>query len=469
MDMNEMQSRQIEQGAERFLRKYRPLVEALESHSLLSKVRAIRPFDIYAMGSQLEMFETYKLMCEEEGTASQLGRLPMVALDVIAANYGSSPLSAIASVQPIQEEQGLVYFKKLIATQTRGNVTAGQAVQNAVQLEDVAAQGYAHDLVTENVGTGDGSVKAFNVTVSHFPIRPGSLSLTVAGTAAKVYDDMEGNLLGKGVEGAINYATGAVTLSFVTAPTTGQVLAVTYATDFEADTNIPQVQFKLTTKPVHARVYALKSTVGLEQAYALRQRFGMVADDEIANDLVNQINAETMNVAISLLRSAAGASAVNWDATPDSGVAYFDHKQALKDQFAKLEAAILGKAGKGTANVHIIGRGVAAIAQTLPGFQKLSDGTTSGPHLFGTLDGQLLVRVPNSSVLPSGEIISMYNGTSPFEAALVYSPYMPLVVTTAMPTGMNPLLNQKAAAVWAGTDVLVPQFLAKGTVANVQG
>jgi hypothetical protein len=101
MDMNEqMQSRQIEKGAEKYLHKYRTLVEALESHSLLSKVRAIRPFDIYAMGSQLEMFETYKLMCEEEGTAAQLGRLPMVALDVIAANYGSSPLSAIASVQP---------------------------------------------------------------------------------------------------------------------------------------------------------------------------------------------------------------------------------------------------------------------------------------------------------------------------------------------------------------------------------
>lgn len=107
----------------------------------------------------------------------------------------------------------------------------------------------------------------------------------------------------------------------------------------------------------------------------------------------------------------------------------------------------------------IAGRDAAAIIGTLPGFVKLSDGSTMGPHIYGTLDGATVVRVPYDAVLGTNKVLLMYKGTSPFEAPAVYSPYMPLVVTTALPTGANPLLNQKAAAVWAAVECLVPNFI----------
>ena len=46
---------QAEMAAERYLRKYRSHMELMESHSLISKVRAITPYDYYALGSQLSM------------------------------------------------------------------------------------------------------------------------------------------------------------------------------------------------------------------------------------------------------------------------------------------------------------------------------------------------------------------------------------------------------------------------------
>jgi hypothetical protein len=36
--------------------------------------------------------------------------------------------------------------------------------------------------------------------------------------------------------------------------------------------------------------------------------------------------------------------------------------------------------------------------------------------------------------------------------------FMPLAVTGTIPQAPNPLISQKAAAVWAGVDVLVPQY-----------
>ena len=68
-------------------------------------------------------------------------------------------------------------------------------------------------------------------------------------------------------------------------------------------------------------------------------------------------------------------------------------------------------------------------------------------RIYGTLDGITIIRIPNASSLNANTMLCMYKGSSPFEAAMAYCPYMPLVVTTALPTGTNPLLNQKAAAI----------------------
>jgi hypothetical protein len=74
---------QAEQAANRYYKKYRSHMEMLEGHSLLSKVRQITPYDFYALGKQLENFEIYKQLCEDDGSLSQLGKIPNVAFDVI--------------------------------------------------------------------------------------------------------------------------------------------------------------------------------------------------------------------------------------------------------------------------------------------------------------------------------------------------------------------------------------------------
>jgi hypothetical protein len=51
------------------------------------------------------------------------------------------------------------------------------------------------------------------------------------------------------------------------------------------------------------------------------------------------------------------------------------------------ESVILGNAGRGTINNLIVGRNAASVLATLPGFVKISDGSTIGPHIFGRLDG----------------------------------------------------------------------------------
>lgn len=461
--MKEINNVRIERDAERFLKAYRPQVEMLESKSLISKVRSVTPYDIYSLGKQLESFEVYKQLCEEDGTLSQLGKIPDVAFDVITVAYGTSPISVISSVQPIDEEKGTVYFKNVIAGDTRGNVTAGQSFAAASRAEDVSPLGYASDTATVHIGDTAAGTKTYNFTFGNAPLRTYKVRVEVNGLTAT--DDGNGRLVGYGIQGQVDYRTGAAVIQFYEDPNGVYPIMATAAQDFEASQDIPRLTMKLTTKSVDAQVFALKDTIGLEQSYALRRRFGMVAEDEVATDLISAINSEIVGSTIVKLRAGAMGN-TQWSNTPPTGVSYLEHKQTFKDAIATAESVILGNAGRGTINVLIAGRNASSIISTLPGFTKISDGTTIGPHIFGTLDGVTVIRIPSVALLPANEVICLYNSGSPFEAAAIYAPYMPLVVTTALPSGNNPLVNQKAAAVWAAVDLLVSNFVTRITITD---
>ena len=95
--------RRVERDAERYEKKYRSQMSILEK-SPLAKVRPITPYDHFALGKQLEAFEIYQSLCEEDGTLTQLGKIPNVAFDVVTVAYGTSPIAACCSVQPIDNQ-----------------------------------------------------------------------------------------------------------------------------------------------------------------------------------------------------------------------------------------------------------------------------------------------------------------------------------------------------------------------------
>jgi len=210
-------------------------------------------------------------------------------------------------------------------------------------------------------------------------------------------------------------------------PGDGNTIYVDYQQDLAAATDIPQIYMNLESDSIMACVYALKETIGLEASYALRRRFGMIAEDELASDLISAINAEVMNTLIYNLVNAhatwGATNSYNWTNTAGTGVSYFEHKQSFKDAVMRAENLMLGLAGRGTISVMIAGRSAASIIGTLPGWTKISDGNTLGPHIYGTLDGITVVRVPSNSVLTANHVLCLYKGTSPFEAAAVYAPY----------------------------------------------
>ena len=91
-------------------------------------------------------------------------------------------------------------------------------------------------LSPETIGTGNGTLTTFTYTVTWYPVLPvsggGTVIIKVNGTQVGT-DDGNGNLTGTGggytlTSSTINYATGAISVTFTAPVTTGQAIIVNY-------------------------------------------------------------------------------------------------------------------------------------------------------------------------------------------------------------------------------------------------
>lgn len=461
-----MENMNLHEKVAQYFDKYKDYMEFYEKKSVVAKTRGITNEDLYALGTQLEQYDSFQSFSEANGGYGDLGVLPNIALDVITASTAQSPIPLFASIQPLQEQQGTIYFKNLIAETTRGGVAKEDLLVNVQNGRVKKPTNFSGEEITgEIIGSGDGATVAFSGTVAYFPLRKREVEVhfVVGGVAGKLIDDALGNLIGVGGSGTIDYTTGAVVANFLVAPDNGVDVTVNYATNFESLNEIPTIRSEFDSMPVRAKTYALRSDVGLFKSYSLGKRFGINVEESMAKDLTQELTTEVAsNLVLETYVNATGNT--NWDKTAPSGISFTEHKLTFFDALAYAESQILTNAGRsGGASALIAGHQATAIMRTLPGFKPAGDlNAVLGTHFFGTLDGRPVLR---SSVVPESEILMVSKGTSMFDTSVVYAPYLPLFVTN-MTDGIdhNPLKSQKGVALQAGMAAPVPTLITKITI-----
>jgi len=121
---------------------------------------------------------------------------------------------------------------------------------------------YQREITVDDVGDGDGSTVTFTNTINNTPIKPGSL--VVDDRTEKFSDDGAGTLTGDaGGTGTINYTTGALSVTFNSAPSDGRDIRATY-------------EFWTTAKPTAMLFDSANSQVILrpvpDEVYSIRVR-----------------------------------------------------------------------------------------------------------------------------------------------------------------------------------------------------
>lgn len=479
--MEQLSEARIKFQAERLYDQYRDKIDECVTEFNRRHVRQFSRFDAFALGRMLENYETWLQMIPEEVARDNLGRVLPIAMDIISASYATSIMSVISSIQPIDDEVGIVFFKRMTAGQTRQGVTKGQVLLGEYGYRDWGNRAsYASNYIKREAfcllhdaggGTPDTTHANYTQTVDYVPILKRTLTLEIFDESATdnpvvrtAIDDGEGNIYGSGISGHVDYLTGEV--SFVLTSTTsltggtagtGDIVTISYETDIELLNNIPKISWETVHTEIKSRTYMLEGDWGVLTEYALQKRFGRAMDEEIASDLVSEINAEVTTAAIMDIVAACPTS-VDWDATPPEGTSSFEHKLSFYDAIEAASTKIADTAGRGTVNyLMAAGSGLTTIA-TQPGFRKVATGSAIGPQVYGILNDTItVIRVPGTNVVSPTKIYAGYRGANWFESAVVYAPYLPLFVTDTA-TVTSSLRRAKGVAHAAGVKVVAPSF-----------
>lgn len=473
MDEQFIEKRQ-EQEAEKYISKFGSVIEeACDTYNDLYKGtnKEWTRNDTVALGSYLETWESYSKMFEADPTTrDSLGDYLKVGLGLVAIQYVALPATFFASIQPLADEVGVIYYRELVATMTRGAITQGDIIGSQQGKLSASLDDYYAEEVTKstNVVSGTGT---YNIALQA-PVRPRTIEVTVTivgGANEGVYrgiDDGNGFLIGNwptpaaGQTGTINYTSGAVVVKLGDTGATSGTIAIKYHQNLAQAATIPGFHYQLASKATRVNYFVLSNEYSTLADFVVRKRFGMALTDDIAAAAVAQINSAVLTSMIRKLKAAAvsslGGGTTTWSATPPDGVSVAEHRKTFPDALEAATQGIDAKTGRGAISFIIAGSFGRRILNTLG--VTLVRKPLPGPYLAGFWSNIPVFYAP-ADLIDNDELIVGYRGPAWFEAPLVYGPFLPIV--TVKGTGANVFNRIQGTAHAAAVDTVVPGFCAQ--------
>lgn len=100
-------------------------------------------------------------------------------------------------------------------------------ISTAVNIENIQVA-LQTAVISESVGTGNGTIVTFAHTAAHLSVVPGTVTITAGSVVAT--DDGNGSLTGTGIAaGTINYATGVISITYSAAPANTTPITMAYS------------------------------------------------------------------------------------------------------------------------------------------------------------------------------------------------------------------------------------------------
>lgn len=477
--------------AEMYLKKYKGYVDIFESHNAKAKAGvSVSSADIVAFGMSLDQWQGYHDFCESNGTLGELGPMPKIALDVVAAVQTKNILPLVSSTQPIDELQGIVYAKKLVAVKGMdgknggmGSINPGDTLNSTLHGDRLTDPNFGGSrkifTQTKPAATTAASATQYDINVG-MHILPETVKFEVLDTDKTTkfvfMDSGDGTLLGNaGNSGTVDYETGEITLYFSSdkVPTDGLKVTGQCDINVEAEPDMVTIGTGYDPIPVTAEFFGLKTEDGLLHNYSFSKRWGRSSQDEAAQDLSDELT-NTLNAAgLSRLLMGFTGGAANtstYNRTAPSAVSQAEHKLSFIDTAASAEGILTQRAGRGVINRYIAGTTGAATLRGMPGFVAAEGGAMQQIGLYGTLDGIPVIRVTdaianqNRAKDTDDDIYGIYMGAGAFDTPLVVAPYLPIFVTGTINFTNNPLRQHRAVGTMVGLKSVMDRYVTRITL-----
>ncbi len=215
----------------------------------LDKLYAANPSRARNTAMAIQMQEGYMKAkwrkLSEALTSASFTTTPETVLKIVRLGVANSCRGDIFTEYPLQSIDDAIYFIDATYEQSlRGSTAAQKMYENANKY-------YAGSTYTKTIGTGNGSDVAFTLaSTDYYPLTPFSCRViyTTALTGVVKYIGVDngantivGDLLNSSSTNTIAYTTGATTVTFTTAPATGDTITLEYNYSLEKSTNMTMV------------------------------------------------------------------------------------------------------------------------------------------------------------------------------------------------------------------------------------
>jgi len=411
--------------------------------------------------SRSKIFET-----TDQSAISFLG----IQLPVIAALLPSLVLNKLAVTQALDRRTGSVFYLDVKYNQSKGSVTAADTMMGAKTGHNTTLGGrrYASVRVQDEVLGSSGGAQARSGTLAYFPVTAGSLVITDG--VETFTDDGSGAMVSDasgGVDGTINYTTGAWAVTFATTP--AATITGTYKYNYETMSGqaVPEVDIAVTQETITAEDFPLAAKFTLGAAIDLEKAHGLNLEDELVKYLGGEVKFTMDHLGIDLMNTASQAAGAatspgTYTATPGANQEWIWKKYQFLDFVESANVNILNKTFRAICNFMVVGNDAARVIRQLDPHFKPAAGletlTPTGPYELGTLDGRLVVHDP---LLGATEILFGYKGDNYLMSGFLFAPYIPLLTTPTLVTA--DLKAQKGFLASAGYKVVNNGMYTHGT------
>lgn len=406
--------------------------------------------------------------------ATNVGNFDRFAFPLVRAVYPNLIAQDLVSVQPMDGPVGMIFYFDILYGSTKGSAKAGTPVFSSLSghpgTDTYSTSTVDTEVVATTTGDWDSSGGDGTATLSWTPVIPGTVTIT-DGTRVAV-DDGNGGFTGDVLQGDINYSTGAIGavtgFQFSGVVPSGSTVTASYEYDNEANSQVPEIDFQLTSSPVVAQVSKLRTRYSLEAAQNLRNLHGLSAETELVVALAQEIRFEIDRGIIKDVNAFAEAETVSWTLDPAASVSWTEHKLSFVDQLIRGSNNIFELTRRGSPNWVVMGLEVSTVVESLPGFQPSDQmSTPTGVIYAGTLNGRWRMYKDPYNIDGTADqknFLIGYKGGTFLESGFVYAPYIPFYTTPTVV--LDDFVARKGMATQYGKKKINGKFYCPGTVTD---
>lgn len=371
---------------------------------------------------------------DETTRTLHIGDFDKYAFPIVRAVFPNLIAQEIVSVQPMLGPTSLIFYMKFIRALSKGSARAGENIHENHNTYFGSEKIDAFLLANNGGGARFTGTVGAGTQLSPGPVKPGSFrssTVDAGGNVLTVYDDGNGNIRGDVGAGAatrtIVYETGGYDFDFSAAPAVVGAVYGSFLYDAEGNSQMGEIDMTISSEPVVAEQYKLRTKYSIEAAQDLRSQHGLDADTELTAALANEIRFEIDRLILGDIRRGAATPGVTFPLRPPSGVDWSQYKLNFIDALVKSSNNILATTQRAKGTWIVGGIEVATLVESLPNFKASGGLTGRGVWKIGRLNNRWDVYC--DTFAPDHDFTIGYKGESMFETGYVLAPYVLLYTT----------------------------------------